>query len=100
MMEHPAHRIAGMAADVAGELRGYLAPAVDLPWELTEDDHRDLVPRLRDAVARLADCIGSGPCGSWEQPASKNQLLTTSRCPNTDRAACPGRAQLVRAMAR
>ena len=26
-MEHPAHRIADMAADVAEELRGYLAPA-------------------------------------------------------------------------
>ena len=58
-MEHPAHRIAGMAADVAEELRGYLAPTVDLPWELSEDDHRDLMPRLCDAVARLADCIGS-----------------------------------------
>jgi hypothetical protein len=48
-----------MAADVAEELRGYLAPAVDLPWELTQDDHRDLMPRLCDAVARLAECIDS-----------------------------------------
>lgn len=58
-MEHPAHRIAGMAADGAEELRGYLAPAADLPWELTEDDHRDLMQRLCDAVARLAECIDS-----------------------------------------
>ena len=70
-MEHPAHRIAGMAADVAEELRGYLAPAVDLPWELTEDDHRDLMPRLCDAVARLADCIGSIAQATTDEDAKR-----------------------------
>jgi hypothetical protein len=78
MMEHPAHRIAGMAADVAGELRGYLAPAVDLPWELTEDDHRDLVPRLCDAVARLAECIGSIAQATTDEDA-KRQLTEGAR---------------------
>jgi len=77
-MEHPAHRIAEMAADVAEELRGYLAPAVDLPWELSEDDHRDLMPRLCDAVARLADCIGSIAQATTDQDA-KGQFTEGAR---------------------
>lgn len=77
-MEHPVHRIAGMAADVAEELRGYLAPAVDLPWELTEDDHRYLVPRLCDAVARLADCIGSIAQATTDEDA-KGQFIDGAR---------------------
>jgi hypothetical protein len=62
-----------MAADVAEELRGYLAPAVDLPWELTQDDHRDLMPRLCDAVARLAECIDSIAQATTDEDA-KRQL--------------------------
>jgi hypothetical protein len=77
-MEHPAHRIAEMAADVAEELRGYLAPAVDLPWELTEDDHRHLMPRLCDAVARLADCIGSIAHATTDEDA-KGQFIEGAR---------------------
>jgi hypothetical protein len=77
-MEHPAHRIAEMAADVAEELRGYLAPAADLPWELSEDDHRDLMPRLCDAVARLADCIGSIALATTDQDA-KGQFTEGAR---------------------
>jgi len=77
-MEHPAHRIAEMAADVAEELRGYLAPAADLPWELSEDDHRDLMPRLCDAVARLADCIGSIAQATTDQDA-KGQFAEGAR---------------------
>ncbi len=77
-MEHPAHRIADMAADVAEELRGYLAPAVDLPWELSEDDHRDLMPRLCDAVARLADCIGSIAQATTDEDA-KGQFTEGAR---------------------
>jgi len=77
-MEHPAHRMADMAADVAEELRGYLAPAPDLPWELSEDDHRDLMPRLCDAVARLADCIGSIAQATTDQDA-KEQLTEGAR---------------------
>ena len=77
-MEHPAHRIADMAADVAEELRGYLAPAVELPWELTEDDHRHLMPRLCDAVARLADCIGSIAHATTDQDA-KGQFTEGAR---------------------
>jgi hypothetical protein len=70
-MEHPAHRIAGMAADVAEELHGYLAPAADLPWELTQDDHRDLLPRLCDAVARLAECIDSIAQATTDEDAKR-----------------------------
>jgi hypothetical protein len=77
-MEHPAHRIAETAADVAEELRGYLAPAVDLPWELTEDDHRELMPRLCDAVVRLADCIGSIAQATTDEDA-KGQFIEGTR---------------------
>jgi hypothetical protein len=77
-MEHPAHRIADMAADVAEELRRYLAPAPDLPWELSEDDHRDLMPRLCDAVARLADCIGSIAQATTDEDA-KGQFIEGAR---------------------
>ena len=78
MMDHPAHRIAEMAADVAEELRGYLAPAPDLPWELSEDDHRRLMPRLCDAVARLADCIGSIAQATTDEDA-KGQFIEGAR---------------------
>ena len=77
-MEHPAHRIADMAADVAEELRGYLAPAADLPWELSEDDHRDLMPRLCDTVARLAECIDSIAQATTDEDA-KGQLTRGAR---------------------
>lgn len=77
-MEHPAHRIAGMAADGAEELRGYLARAAGLPWELGEDDHRDLMPRLCDAVARLAECIDSIAQVTTDEDA-KGQLIEGAR---------------------
>jgi hypothetical protein len=57
MTEHPAHRMAQVAADAAAELRGYLDPGVTIPWELTEDDHRAIVARLHDAISELAMCI-------------------------------------------
>lgn len=78
MTEHPAHRIADKAAHAAEELRGYLAPAVDLPWELTEDDHRALVPRLYDAVSRLAECIGSIASATGDED-TKRQLTEGAR---------------------
>ena len=46
MAGHPARQLARMAADAAGELRGYTDPADPFPWELTEDDHRAILPRL------------------------------------------------------
>ena len=46
-----------MAADAAGELRGYTDPADPFPWELTEDDHRAILPLLHHAIADLAVCI-------------------------------------------
>ena len=73
-MDHPAHRIAETAADVAEELRGYLAPAPDLPWELSEDDHRNLMPRLCDTVARLADCIGSIAQATTDENAQRQYI--------------------------
>ena len=57
MTGHPARQLARMAADAAGELRGYTDPADPFPWELTEDDHRAILPRLHHAIADLAVCI-------------------------------------------
>jgi hypothetical protein len=57
MSDHPARQLARMAADAAGELRGYTDPADPFPWELTEDDHRAILPRLHHAIADLAVCI-------------------------------------------
>ena len=57
MAGHPARQLARMAADAAGELRGYTDPAVPFPWELTEDDHRAILPRLHHAIADLAVCM-------------------------------------------
>jgi hypothetical protein len=57
MAGHPARQLARMAADAAGELRGYTDPADPFPWELTEDDHRAILPRLHHAIADLAACI-------------------------------------------
>ena len=57
MTDHPAHQLARMAADAAGELRGYTDPADPFPWELTEDDHRAILPLLHHTIADLAVCI-------------------------------------------
>jgi len=57
MTDHPAHQLARMAADAAGELRGYTDPADPFPWELTEDDHRAILPHPHHAIAHLAVCI-------------------------------------------
>jgi hypothetical protein len=56
MADHPAHQLARMTADAAGELRGYTDPADPIPWELTEDDHRAILPLLHHAIADLAVC--------------------------------------------
>ena len=57
MTDHPARQLARMAADAAEELRGYTDPADPFPWELTEDDHRAVLPCLHHAIADLAVCI-------------------------------------------
>ena len=44
MADHPARQLARMTADAAEELRGYTDPADHFPWELTEDDHRAILP--------------------------------------------------------
>jgi hypothetical protein len=68
---HPAHQIAEMAANAAEELRGYLNPADPFPWELTDDDHRALLPRLRGAIADLAVCIDGIAQMTADQGASR-----------------------------
>ena len=57
MADHPARQLARMAADAAEELRGYTDPAGPFLWELTQDDHRAILPRLHHAIADLAVCI-------------------------------------------
>jgi hypothetical protein len=57
MNEHPALGMAGTVMDAAEELRGYLDPDNPAPWELTEDDHRALMPRLERAISAIGDSI-------------------------------------------
>ena len=73
MTRHPARQLARMAADAAGELRGYTDPADPLPWELTEDDHRAILPRLHHAIADLAGCI-DGIAQATRDEHAKQQL--------------------------
>ena len=73
MTGHPARQLARMAADAAGELRGYTDPADPIPWELTEDDHRAILPRLHHAIADLAVCI-DGIAQATADEHAKRQL--------------------------
>ncbi len=73
MAGHPARQLARMAADAAGELRGYTDPADPFPWELTEDDHRAILPRLHHAIANLAVCI-DGIAQATADEHAKQQL--------------------------
>jgi hypothetical protein len=73
MTQHPARQLARMAADAAGELRGYTDPADPFPWELTEDDHRAILPRLHHAIAHLAVCI-DGIAQATADEHAKQQL--------------------------
>jgi hypothetical protein len=74
MAGHPAGQLARMAADAAGELRGYTDPADPFPWELAEDDHRAILPRLHRAIADLAVCIDGIAQATGDQNA--RQQLT------------------------
>ena len=73
MAGHPARQLARMAADAAEELRGYTDPADPFPWELTEDDHRAILPRLHHAIADLAVCI-DGIAQATADEHAKQQL--------------------------
>ena len=73
MADHPARQLARMTADAAGELRGYTDPADPFPWELTEDDHRAILPRLHHAIADLAVCI-DGIAQATADEHAKQQL--------------------------
>ena len=80
MNRHSAHQIAETVMYAAEELRGYMNPDDPFPWELTEDDHLAILPRLRPldlghrrlhrGIARQqADERGSGSspdsCPGW-----------------------------------
>jgi hypothetical protein len=54
---HPAHGIARMVEGAATELGGYLDPRGPFPWELTEDDHRAILPLLDRAISALSACL-------------------------------------------
>ena len=73
MAGHPARQLAQMAADAAEELRGYTDPAAPYPWELSEDDHRAILPRLHHAIADLAVCI-DGIAQATADEHAKQQL--------------------------
>ncbi len=57
MNRHPAHQLARSAELAAEELRTYANPDEPFPRELTEDDHHDLLPPIRKAIADLAESI-------------------------------------------
>ena len=57
MTGHPAHGIARMVEGAATELGGYLDPRDPFPWELTEDDHRAILPLLDRAISALSGCL-------------------------------------------
>jgi hypothetical protein len=73
MTDHPARQLARMAADAAGELRGYTDPADPFPWELTDDDHRAILPLLHRTIADLAVCI-DGIARATGDEGAKRQL--------------------------
>ena len=73
MAGHPARQLARMAADAAEELRGYTDPADPFPWELTEDDHRAILPLLHHTIADLAVCI-DGIAQATADEHAKQQL--------------------------
>jgi hypothetical protein len=57
MAEHPAHGIARMVEGAATELGGYLDPRDPFPWELTDDDHRAILPLLGRAISAVSACL-------------------------------------------
>ena len=92
MSRHPARQLARMAADAAEELRGYTDPADPFPWELTEDDHRAILPRLHHAIADLAVCIDGIAQATGDEHA-KQQLAEgigrlLSGCAHVSAATC------------
>ena len=46
-----------MVEGAATELGGYLDPGDPFPWELTEDDHRAILPLLDRAISALSACL-------------------------------------------
>jgi hypothetical protein len=76
MNKHPAHQMAGTVEMAAAELRGYMDPDDPFPWELTEDDHRGLLPRLDRAISALGDSIRGIAAATGDEYAQ--QRLTDS----------------------
>jgi len=54
---HPAHGVARMLEGAATELGGYLDPRGPFPWELSDDDHRAILPLLDRAISALSACL-------------------------------------------
>jgi hypothetical protein len=73
MNRHPAHQIAETVMYAAEELRGYMNPDDLFPWELTDDDHLGLLPRLRKAIRDITECIG-GIAGATPGEPVKDKL--------------------------
>jgi len=46
-----------MVEGAATELGGYLDPHDPFPWELTEEDHRAILPLLDRAISALSACL-------------------------------------------
>ena len=46
-----------MLEGAATELGGYLDPGDPFPWELTDDDHRAILPLLGRAISALSACL-------------------------------------------
>jgi hypothetical protein len=76
MNRHPAHQMAGTVEMAAAELRGYMDPDDPFPWELTEDDHRDLLPLMERAIMALGDSIRGIAAATGDEYAQ--QRLTDS----------------------
>jgi hypothetical protein len=73
MNRHPAHQIAETIMYAAEELRGYMNPDDPFPWELTDDDHLGLLPRLRKAIWDITECI-DGIAGATPGERVKGKL--------------------------
>jgi hypothetical protein len=76
MNKHPAHQMAETVTYAAEELRGYMDPSDPFPWELTEDDHRALLPCLDRSISALGDSIRGIAEATGDQYAK--QQLTAS----------------------
>lgn len=90
MNKHPALGMAGTAMDAAEELRGYLDPDSPAPWELTDEDHRALLPRLERAISAIAGSIDGIAQAAGDQYA-RQQLTDSYHWAGAGRSSSPAR---------